>query len=278
MNVSGKTRIVGIFGSPIEHTLSPAMHNAAFAKMGLDMFYLAFHVSAQDLSDALQSIKALKMAGVNITVPHKENVIPLLDRVDEEAAFIGAVNTVVLSEGTLTGYNTDGRGFMSSLSEGGISVDGKNVCIIGAGGAARAISYYVSDRASRLSLFDINMAKAEKLVHDLSTIRSNVFYQTIDDMKNPDVVINATPLGMRQEDPLPVKPEFITPDMTVCDLVYKNTKLLQVAADKGAKTLDGSGMLLWQGVLAFELWTGVKPPVDVMRDALNVGVRSSHYT
>jgi shikimate dehydrogenase len=273
MSVSGKTRIVGIFGSPIEHTLSPAMHNAAFVKMGLDMFYLAFHVSPQDLSDALKSIKALNMAGVNITVPHKENVIPLLDRVDEEAAFIGAVNTVVLSEGILTGYNTDGRGFMSSLSEGGILVDGKHVGIIGAGGAARSIGYYVSEKASRLSLFDINKAKAEKLVHDLSTIRSNVSYQTIDDMKNLDVVINATPLGMRPEDPLPVKPELITPDMIICDLVYKNTTLLQVAADKGAKTLDGSGMLLWQGVLAFELWTGIKPPVDVMRDALMSGMR-----
>jgi shikimate dehydrogenase len=276
MSVSGKTRIIGVFGSPIEHTLSPAMHNAAFGALGLDMCYLPFHVSPMDLADALKSVKALNMAGVNITVPHKENVITLLDSVDEEAAFIGAVNTVVLLEGKLTGYNTDGRGFMNSLSESGISVDGKNIFIIGAGGASRAISYYLSEKTSRLSLFDIDKAKAEKLIHDLNKIRSNVSYQTLDNIDKTDVVINATPLGLRHEDPLPFSPDSITSDMVICDLVYKNTKLLQEAAKKGAKTLDGSGMLLWQGVLAFELWTGVKPPVDVMRDALKIGVRSSH--
>jgi shikimate dehydrogenase len=268
MNVSGKTKITGIFGYPIEHTLSPLIHNRAFDAVGLDICYLAFQVSPQDLSDALKSVKALNMAGVNITVPHKENVIPLLDRVDEEAAFIGAVNTVVLSEGKLIGYNTDGRGFMSSLSEGGISVDGKNVFVIGAGGASRAISYYLSEKSSRLSLFDIDKTKAERLIRDLNTIRNNVSYKTVEDVKNPDIVINATPLGLNKNDPLPFNPDLITSDMTVCDLVYRKTELLQEAARKGAKTLDGSGMLLWQGVLAFELLTGITAPVEVMRDAL----------
>lgn len=274
MDISGKTKIVGIFGYPIEHTLSPLMHNAAFSAEGLDMCYLAFKVSPQDLSDAVKAVRALNMLGVNITVPHKEKVIPLLDRVDKEATFIGAINTIVNSEMELTGYNTDGRGFINSLSEKGISVDGKDIFIIGAGGASRAISYYLSEKTSKLTLYDIDTPKSEKLVSDLSKIRNNV--SLLDDIRNignPHIIINATPLGLNSDDPLPLNPDFITSDMVICDLVYKNTKFLKKAENKGAKTFDGSGMLLWQGVLAFELWTGVKPPVDVMRQALLSGIK-----
>ncbi|MBI4710664.1 MAG: shikimate dehydrogenase [Nitrospirae bacterium] len=144
MDVSGKTKIIGLFGFPVEHTLSPAMHNAAFKAMGLDMRYLPFKVSPQDLPHAVRAIRALNLTGVNVTVPHKEKVISLLDEVDKEAQFIGAVNTIVNKDGKLTGYNTDGRGFMQSLSEAGIQVCGKKILIIGAGGASRAISYYLS--------------------------------------------------------------------------------------------------------------------------------------
>ena len=269
MDVSGKTKITGIFGYPIEHTLSPFMHNSAFKDLGLDMCYIPFKVSPEDLPDAVKSIRSLNLTGVNITVPHKENVIPLLDEVNEEAAFIGAVNTIVNSGRKLTGYNTDGRGFLSSLAEKDIMIDDKNIVIIGTGGASRAVSYYLSEKASRLSLFDIDKPKAEKLANDLRKIRSNIVL--LDDIENigrPDIIINATPLGMKPDDPLPLDPVHIYPDMAVCDLVYKNTKLLQEASRKGAKTINGSGMLLWQGVLAFELWTGVKPPVDLMRSML----------
>jgi shikimate dehydrogenase len=274
MELSGKTKVIGIFGSPIDHTLSPVMQNAALNSLGLDMCYLAFRVLPQDLPDALRSVRALNMPGVNITVPHKENVIPLLDRVVDEAAFIGAVNTVVNSEGKLTGYNTDGRGFMSSLSEQGISPEGKDIFILGAGGASRAISYYLSEKASKLTLFDIDGTRMEKLVNDLRKIRGNIdFINRIEDIGNPHIIINATPLGLKPDDPLPLKPEVITGDMVICDLVYKNTNLLQAARQRGAGALDGSGMLLWQGVLAFELWTGIKPPVDIMRKALMSGVQ-----
>ncbi len=273
MVVSGKTKITGIFGYPVEHSLSPLMHNAAFSALRLDMCYVAFKVSPQDLSDAIKAIRALNILGVNITVPHKENVIPLLDKIDQEASFIGAVNTIVNSDGKLKGYNTDGKGFIHSLSEEKISVEGKDILIIGAGGASRAISYYLSEKASKLFLYDIDKPKVEKLVNDLNKIRDNVFLH--DDIKNigkPHIIINATPLGLNNEGPLPLNPDFITSDMAVCDLIYKNTKFLQEAKKKGAKTVDGSGMLLWQGVLAFELWTGVKPPVDVMRKALMAGI------
>jgi len=269
MVVNGKTKITGIFGYPIEHTLSPLMHNSAFSELALDMCYIPFKVSPDDLPGAVQSIRSLNLAGVNITVPHKENVIRLLDKVDEEAAFIGAVNTITNHEGILTGYNTDGRGFMSSLAEEDVSVDNKEVVIIGTGGAARAVSYYLSEKASKLLMFDIDRKKADTLVSDLGKIRNNVFVlDNPNDIGKPGILINATPLGLHAGDPLPVNEEFISSDMVVCDLIYRNTPLLIKASEKGAKTVNGSGMLLWQGVLAFELWTGVKPPVETMRHEL----------
>jgi shikimate dehydrogenase len=269
MTVNGKTKIVGIFGYPIEHTLSPLMHNSAFESLEIDACYVPFRVSPDSLPDAVRAIRSLNMLGVNTTVPHKENVLPLLDTVNEEAAFIGAVNTVTNADGYLTGYNTDGRGFLSSLSEEGISIDGKNIVIIGAGGASRAISYYLCDKASTLSLFDIHKPKVEKLVSDLSEIQNNVsVLENMESAERPDILINATPLGLKPDDPLPVNPDLITSEMIICDLVYKKTTFLKEADKKGAKNIDGSGMLLWQGVLAFELWTGVKPPVDLMREVL----------
>ncbi len=269
MNVTGKTEITGIFGYPIEHTLSPLMHNAAFTALGLDICYIAFRVSPEDLPDAVRAVRCLNLLGVNTTIPHKEKVMPLLDEIDSEASFIGAVNTIVNSKGRLTGYNTDGRGFISSLTEEGISIDKKEILIIGAGGASRAISYYLSEKASKLFLYDTDRPKAEKLAADLGKIRNNVFLPArVEDTGSPGIIINATPLGLGPDDPLPLNPVLIRPDMAVCDLVYKKTKFLQEAEKRGAKTMNGSGMLLWQGVLAFELWTGVKPPVDVMRKAL----------
>jgi len=274
MDVNGKTKITGLFGYPVEHTLSPAMHNAAFHSLGLDICYVPFRVSPEELPNAVRAVRALNLAGVNITVPHKEKVIPLLDRVNEEASFIGAVNTIVNNEGTLTGYNTDGRGFISSLTEKGVLIDDKEILVIGAGGASRAISYYLSEKASKLFLFDVDKVKAEKLINDLRKIRDNV--SRLDDMKDigrPHIMINATPLGLKNDDPLPLNPDLITPDTVICDLIYKKTKLLQEAEKRGAITLNGLGMLLWQGVLAFELWTGIKPPVNLMRNALLSKIR-----
>lgn len=274
MDVSGKTKVIGIFGYPIEHTLSPLMHNSAFKTLGLDTCYLAFAVLPQDLPDAVKAIKSLGLVGANITVPHKEKVIPLLDEVHEEASFIGAVNTIVNKDRTLIGYNTDGKGFIRSLSEEGVSVDGKDVVIIGAGGASRAISYYLSETTSKLSLYDLDKPKAEKLTHDLNQIRTNVFtLDTIETIGKHDIIINATPLGLKPDDPLPINPDLITSDMVVCDLVYKKTGLLKEAEKKRARVIDGSGMLLWQGVLAFELWTGSQAPVEIMRNVLLSGIR-----
>ncbi len=269
MNINGKTKITGLYGYPVEHTLSPAMHNAAFKELGLNYCYVPFLVHPDYLENAVKAIKALNLSGVNVTVPHKEKVVPLLDEINEEASFIGAVNTIVNSGGRLIGYNTDGRGFMQSLSENGVSVEGKDIVIIGAGGASRAISYYLSQKAKILYLYDIDKDKVEKLVYDLKKIRSTV--STIDDVSGIDrfhIIINATPLGLKKEDPLPFNISLLTKKQTVCDLIYKKTRLLEQAEKKGCVTLDGLGMLLWQGVFAFELWTGKKPEVAVMRGAL----------
>lgn len=274
MTITGSTKITGLFGYPVEHTKSPLMHNAAFRHLGLDYCYLPFKVHPNDLGKAVEAVRALSMTGVNVTVPHKESVIPLLDEVNEEALFIGAANTVVNETGKLTGYNTDGRGFMRSLDESGIAVKGKTILVVGCGGASRAISYYLSEKAKKLVLSDIDEEKRENLASDLSRIRKNVeALERIGDIGQYDIIINATPLGLKPDDPEPFDTSLLLREQTVCDLIYRKTRLLERASERGCRTLDGRGMLLWQGALAFELWTLVAPPVDIMRDALFMGLK-----
>lgn len=269
MELTGKTKITGIFGYPIEHTLSPAMHNAAFEHLSLDYCYVPFSVRPEFLGNAVMAIRALNLSGINVTVPHKEKVIPFLDKVDKEASFIGAVNTILNSDGVLLGYNTDGRGFMEALSEAEISTENKTILILGAGGASKSISYYLSEKAAKLLIFDIDKNKAVRLVKELGNIRSNVEYtDNRTDLNGIEILINATPLGLKDTDPAPVPASLLSQDIVVCDLIYRDTPLLTAAASKGCKTLNGRGMLLHQGVLAFEIWTGIKPPVDVMRNAI----------
>jgi shikimate dehydrogenase len=269
MKISGKTKITGIIGYPVEHTLSPVMHNSAFEFLGLDYCYVPFLVHPDRLGDAVLSIKALNLVGLNVTVPHKEKVMPFLDEIDEEALFIGAVNTIVNFGGRLAGYNTDGRGFMQSLSEKGISVKGKDVAIIGAGGAARAIGYYLSKDAGAVSIYGRTAERVERLVHDLNKINKNAsVLRDISGIGKFRIVVNATPLGLKKDDPLPFNVELLREGQIVCDLVYKQTPLLNEAAQRGCVSINGLGMLLWQGVLAFELWTGKKPPIEIMREAL----------
>jgi shikimate dehydrogenase len=269
IQISGRTKITGLFGYPVEHTLSPAMHNAAFTELGLDYCYVPFLVHPDYLEYAVKAIKSLNLSGVNVTVPHKEKVMPFLDEINEEASFIGAVNTIVNSGGRLIGYNTDGRGFIQSLSEVGISIEDKNILIIGAGGASKAISYYLSQKAKTLYLYDIDKSKVEKLVQDLNNIFNNVYIiENISSVGKFHIIINATPLGLKKEDPLPFDTTLLRTEQTVCDVIYKKTRLLEEASKKGCVTIDGLGMLLWQGVFAFELWTGKKPQIEVMRNAL----------
>lgn len=274
MQISGKTKIVGLFGYPVEHSLSPAMHNAAFEHLGLDFCYVTFSVHPDMLKEAVQGIRALNLKGVNVTVPHKENVMQFLDVISEEADFIGAVNTIKNDNGRLVGYNTDGRGFIQSLKETGVDIKGKKILIVGTGGASRAIGYYLCMESSHVYLYDIDTEKADLLNKHLNRLKGNVslidsvMMKSKEFFSSVDIIINATPLGLKPEDPMPVDPKLLNRDHTVCDLIYKMTPLLAEAIDLGCKTMDGIGMLLWQGVFAFEIWTGILPPVEVMKHAL----------
>lgn len=280
MNISGKTKVTGLFGYPVEHSLSPAMHNVAFEYLKLDYCYVTFSVRPDMLKDAVQAIRALGLKGVNVTVPHKENVIPFLDEISEEASFIGAVNTIKNDDGKLTGNNTDGRGFMQSLSEAGIDVGDKKILIVGAGGASRAIGYYLCKEASEVHLFDVDDKKANSLKEHLNKLKGNVSLADAKSVKNKDffsgidIIINATPLGLKPDDPMPVNISLINKNHMVCDLIYKETPLLREASKIGCKTMDGLGMLLWQGVFAFKIWTGIMPPVEAMRRALTLNSKS----
>lgn len=274
MNISGKTKIIGIFGYPVEHTLSPKMHNAAFKYLNLDFCYVPFSVKPELLESAIRGVRALNIAGLNITIPHKETVNAFLDKCSDEAGFIGSVNTIINHEGELTGFNTDGKGFMKSLAEANIEITDKRVLIIGAGGAARAIGYYLCRDASELYIYNRNIERAEILTSHLYAFKNNVavvkedVFNSGSSFSDFDIIVNTTPLGLKSDDPLPLNVSMLKNHQIICDLIYKETPLLQKASAIGCRTLNGMGMLLWQGVFAFEKWTGIQPPVEIMKNAL----------
>jgi shikimate dehydrogenase len=278
--ITSTTRVVAIFGYPVTHSLSPLMQNAAFAHLGLDYCYVACTVKPELLGDAVKAVRALGMRGANVTVPHKEGVIRMLDEVTGEALEIGAVNTIVNEDGRLVGHNTDGRGFREALIEDAVDVDGKMVLMIGAGGAARAVGHYLSHVAPALFIYNRTLSAADMLAGRLAGQGAHVEVVnegrmgSRDFVAGIDIIVNTTTLGLRDDDPLPVNPSFLGGGQVVCDLIYRETPLLRAASRRGCKTLDGSGMLLWQGALAFELWTGVKAPVAEMRRALTAGRKS----
>lgn len=275
--ITGKTAIYGIFGHPVEHTFSPGMHNSAFQKIGLNACYVPFPVHPDRLEQAVKGILPMGIRGLNITVPHKEQVIRHLDGLSEEAALIGAVNTIEVRQGQLIGHNTDGRGFVRSLREStGMRLRGRSILLLGAGGASRAVSFCLAlEGAGRITIFDLDGKKARALAGDIARRTGNPARAVgpdavLDAASEARVIINATPLGLKRTDPLPLPRQAIRKDHLVCDLVYNpaNTPLLKAAALRGAATLQGIGMLLYQGVIAFEIWTGEKAPVPVMRSAL----------
>ena len=275
--ISGRTSIYGIFGHPVEHTFSPGMHNAAFAKVNRDACYIPFAVSPRDLNRAVRAIVPLGIRGLNITIPHKETIIPFLDDLTDDARMIGAVNTIEVSRGKLIGHNTDGRGFLRSLrEETGFRPKGKTMLIVGSGGAARAVGFNLALSGARaILLCDLDSVKAARLGRDIQNkTATRVQVVKPEDLEKSaqvaDCIINATPLGLKPGDPLPLPRHVIRKDQLICDLVYNplRTPLLKAARAAGADTLSGIGMLLYQGVIAFEIWTGGKAPVQVMKAAL----------
>lgn len=270
-------RIIAIIGCPIGHSISPAMHKAAFNTLDLDYDYVAFEVAPPDLKEALSGLRALKIAGFNVTIPHKEEVIPFLDDLTKVARDIGAVNTVVCQDQKMVGYNTDGPGFIESLrSDAKFDPRGKKVVILGAGGAGRAVATMLGEAgAGSIAIADVAENKAVRLVEYLlsyskppcSHLRmdSPELQQKIDEA---DLLVNATPIGMApksEEIPLPENIK-LHPDLLVYDLVYnpRETELLRSARARGAKTCSGLGMLVRQGALAFTLFTGEEAPLETM--------------
>lgn len=284
--ISGRTRVCGLIGYPVEHSFSPAMHNAAFAHLRLDYVYVAFPVKPEDLKDALWGIRALNLAGVNVTVPHKEKVIPFLDELAEGARLIGAVNTVECRGGRLVGHNTDGAGFVRFLTtEAGFDPQGKRALILGAGGAARAVAVYLALSGAReLVVANRSHARAEELaglLNERTPARATALpwsaggegaAEMAEAAAASDLIVQTTPLGMHPaESTCPAFPfAVLRPGQVVVDLVYNppRTLFMERAARAGARVYNGLGMLLHQGALAFELWTGHKAPLEVMRKAL----------
>lgn len=276
MNVKGSTNIVGLIGHPVEHSFSPPMHNAAFEKLGLDYAYVAFDVSPDDLKSAIDGAKSLNIKGFNVTIPHKIDVMKYLDEIDEVAALIGAVNTIDFKD--MKGYNTDGIGAVRAIEEV-TSIKGKNVVIAGAGGASRAISFYIAKYgADKLTILNRNVEKAQKLASDVldSNLIVSVEADSISEigscLRQADILINTTPVGMHPHvDDEPVaSASDMHEDLVVFDAVYNpnETVLLKEAIKAGAKPVYGIKMLLYQGAESFKIWTGNEAPVDVMEDAL----------
>ena len=278
LNVNGETQVIGIFGNPIAHTRSPTMHNAAFRALGLPYIYIPFSVPPSALGKATSSIRALNLVGVNVTVPHKEKILRYLDELSPAASLYRAVNTVINRHGTLYGENTDGQGFLRSLSERNRSVRDREVVLIGAGGAARAVLVALIQAGSeRITIANRTPANAKKLIRSYQSLGTtqleSASLEALQDptlMKRTALVVNSIPLGLHN-DTFPTLDYGATPRRCLFyDLVYgpQPTLFLQHAHHAQRPTLDGRRMLLHQGALAFELWTGHPAPVRVMSNAL----------
>jgi len=285
MKISGKTRVYGIIGDLVEHTLSPAMHNAAFQELNLDFVYVAFRVRKDELREAIAGAKSLGIKGLNVTMPHKNAVMKYLDETDPTAISIGAVNTILNDKGRLIGYNTDGIGALKALKENGISLNGKKLLLIGAGGAGKAIALHVAQEVEELRILNRTTQKAKDLAEALckkfgKKIEGNsLSAKTIrKELEDTDIVVNATSVGMHPNDDQSLfDPSWLRSDVCVMDIVYNpvETKLAKDAKSAGAKVVSGVEMLVYQGATSFEIWTDHPAPVKVMKQAVLSKFRES---
>lgn len=285
MDITAQTQLCGLLGNPVDHSLSPAIHNAAFQELGLNFVYLAFPV--EDLESAMRGIRALgHIRGFSVTIPHKVSIIPFLDSVETTARHIGSVNTVIKDRGLLVGTNTDSSGALQALRQGGVDLSGQRIVMLGTGGAARAIAFglCVEGNIEQLTLLGIDDKEREALAADL---RAKTDATVIDDqlhtsstlgpaLANAHLLIHCTPIGMHPKvEHSCVPKELLHPGLTVMDIVYNplNTKLLQDAQAAGCRTIQGIDMFLHQAVGQFELWTGETAPIETMRTIL-----TSHFS
>jgi shikimate dehydrogenase len=281
LSIDGTTKLAGIIGSPLDHTLSPAMHNAVYEQLGLNWVYVPLPVTdSRDLPAVVAALRVLPFVGFNVTMPYKQDVLELCDEVAETARMAGAVNTVHVRDGRLIGYNTDGRGLLEALAEeAGVDPEGLRVTILGAGGAASgAFVAFVVARAARILVVNRTVERAEELIgrasgHLRGTVAEAVPWERAEEAVHAaDLVVNCTSLGMDPNDQSPVPSEWLEERQVVYDMVYceGETPLMRASREAGALAFDGLGMLVRQGATAVDIWNEsaqVRTPRDVMRAA-----------
>jgi len=277
MVIWGKTRVCGVIGDPIEHTLSPTIHNAAFDQLKLDFVFLAFRVKAADLENTIRGMRGLAIHGLNVTMPHKSTVISFLDEVDATVQFLGSANTILNKDGKLSGFNTDGVGALKALRENGVALSEKKMLLLGAGGAAKAIAFSLAKEVGELAILNRAAEKAKELAETLGrmfnkkVVGGGLSSDAIaKNLRDSDILINATSVGMKPNlTQSLVAPQWLKSDLAVMDIVYNpvETKLAKDAKAAGAKVISGVEMLIYQGAASFEIWTGRSAPIEIMRRA-----------
>lgn len=281
--IDGRTGLIGLIATPISHSLSPAMHNLAFQKLGLNYAYLVFEVGNDKLTDVVRGMRVLNSRGFNISMPNKAKIIPLLDEITTTAQLVGAVNTVVNEDGKLIGYNTDGIGYVLGLREAGVDIRNKRITLLGAGGAATAVAIQAAlDGAKEISIFNRDDSFFSKAVRNAEIINEHTsckarvdHLEDVDKLKEviagSDILTNATSVGMKPEGQSLIQEiSWLRSNLIVSDVIYypRKTKLLEQAESVGCMAINGLGMMLWQGAKAFELWTGQQMPVEYVKERL----------
>lgn len=285
--IDGRTQLIGLIGWPVSHSFSPAMHNAAAAALGLNWVYIPLPVRPKDLESALHGLSSLGFHGANVTVPHKQAVIPYLHTIEDGARLIGAVNTILINRGSrsnenpwqLSGYNTDWLGFLADLEALQVEVGRRDCLVLGAGGSARAVVYGLAQAGARVHVLARRFAQAAQLASDFKDVASVQIGSLPDlaayanELKAP-LIVNTTPLGMSPQVDRSIWPDRqpFPADSFVYDLVYNpaKTRFMQQALDSGCRTSNGLGMLIHQGAIAFELWTGQKPDNQIMKESIGI--------
>ncbi len=276
--ISGHTRVLCVIGYPIEHSMSPIMHNAVIRELKLNYIYLAFKVSPNNLNLAVKGFKAFNIKGINVTLPFKQKIMNYLDDIDPIAQKIGAVNAIKNDNGNLSGRNTDAEAAKNALINAGYTISGKNLLILGAGGAARALTYILAEDINKIIIANRTEKRAIKLAKELKKNFSikvegkrNSISVLKEESKKADILINTTPVGMYPSvEKSPIPAEFLHKDLIVYDIVYNplETKLMKDATKIGCNTIGGLDMLVNQGALAFEWWTNKKPNIDLMKNKI----------
>ncbi len=265
MNIDANTEIYGVIGYPVRHSLSPVFQNAGFRHLGINAVYLAFEIPPKELKTAILGLKGAGVKGLNVTIPHKEAVLELCDWISEEVKEIGAVNTLKFSE-RIEGYNTDWIGFLRAVEEVE-SIKGKKVLLLGAGGSSKAIAYSLHREKVKVYIWNRTKEKAEKLAEKYGFI---VIDRPEDVLEEVDMIVNTTSVGLKDDDPPLFDYSLLKPEHTVMDIIYKETLLVREAKKKGCRLVSGLSMLVHQGARSFEIWTGCKAPVKVMKRALGI--------